>query len=507
MISIEDIGKIKKPVIWTFHDMWPFTGAEHYTDDSFFKDGYAKVSKLNKFYFYFNKWTWLRKERSWKNQIQIVVPSHWLFEKVKQSKLMQNQNVKVIPNPIDINVWTRENKKASRKALNLPNDKFLILFGAQDIDNPVKGFDLLKDSLKHLKLYMNDFILIVFGKRKKEIDINNTCKIIYLDFLNDEKELRKLFSAVDVFAAPSRLEAFGQVASESQACGTPVVAFNNSGLADVVSHLKTGYLAKSFDTQDFANGFKWVNEMLRSDKRAKLSEACINHIRKTFSYDKVGKVYSNTYLDIIREKSEKKNILHVNRYLSFGGAAEAFNRINSALSSNKKYRSYKLIGSINATKSRNLIFSLSPFTGNIRSTIAQFLIRVLMFGSKNMRSISIFPTQTLSKINNSECDIVHLHWINDEMISIEDIGKIKKPVIWTFHDMWPFCGAEHITESERFKIGYQKEIMFKNKTYFDIDRWTWLRKERSWKIKFRSLFQVIGYLKKLNKVNLCRIRM
>ena len=146
---------------------------------------------------------------------------------------------------------------------------------------------------------------------------------------------------------------------------------------------------------------------------------------------------------------------------------------------------------LNATKSRNLIFSLSPFTGNIRSTIAQFLIRVLMFGSKNMRSISIFPTQTLSKINNSECDIVHLHWINDEMISIEDIGKIKKPVILTLHDMWPFCGTEHITESERFKIGYQKEIMFKNKTYFDIDRWTWLRKERSWKIKFRSLFQVI----------------
>ena len=57
---------------------------------------------------------------------------------------------------------------------------------------------------------------------------------------------------------PSKLESFGQTASEALSCGTPVVAFDTSGLRDIVKHKVNGYLAKAFDSRDLANGIQWV---------------------------------------------------------------------------------------------------------------------------------------------------------------------------------------------------------------------------------------------------------
>jgi len=64
----------------------------------------------------------------------------------------------------------------------------------------------------------------------------------------------------------------------------------------------------------------------------------------------------------------------------------------------------------------------------------------------------------VKKINSSDADIVHLHWVQGEMLSISDINKIKKPIIWSLHDMWGFCGAEHISWDNRWKEGYNKII-------------------------------------------------
>ena len=506
MLSIEDISKINKPIIWSIMDMWPFTGAEHYTDENHFKDAYMNRPINKKINFYVNKWTWTRKKSSWKENIEIITPSKWLRDQAKSSDLMRNWNINVVPIPIDVNKWFPEDKKVSREVLSLPKNKFLILFGAQNIDDPVKGFDLLEKTLNYLKDDIKNYSLVMFGKKKDNLNFEHKYDIIYLDFLSNENELRNLFSAVDVFVAPSRLEAFGQVASESQACGTPVVAYNNSGLVDVISHLETGYLAKSFDTKDFAQGIMWAYRNIKNNKQNFISLKCRERVLNNFSYKTIGKIYNEIYSNMLNSHKIKRNILHVNRYLSFGGAAEAFNRINGALSDNKKYYSKKLIGSIDAEKSRNiLLLILFPFTGNIRSSIAQLLIKILMFGSNQMRSISIFPTPTLSKINNSDCDLVHLHWVNDEMISIEDIGKIKKPIVWTFHDMWPFCGAEHITESDRFVEGYVNKN--EKKEYgFDLDKWTWKRKKKYWKNQIKIVVPSHWLFNKVKQSNLMKDR-
>ncbi|MEX1014110.1 MAG: glycosyl transferase, partial [Candidatus Paceibacterota bacterium] len=74
----------------------------------------------------------------------------------------------------------------------------------------------------------------------------------------------------------------------------------------------------------------------------------------------------------------------------------------------------------------------------------------LLFDSKYNCSPAILPSGWHSFLNKSDADIIHLHWVNNEMISIADLGKIQKPIVWTLHDMWPFCGAEHYTTSNRW---------------------------------------------------------
>ena len=68
------------------------------------------------------------------------------------------------------------------------------------------------------------------------------------------------------------------------------------------------------------------------------------------------------------------------------------------------------------------------------------------------------------------------------MASIKDIGRINKPVIWTLHDMWAFCGAEHTSWDNRWQDGYTKKNRLNTEGGFDLNRWTWNRKIKYWKI-------------------------
>ena len=99
-----------------------------------------------------------------------------------------------------------------------------------------------------------------------------------------------------------------------------------------------------------------------------------------------------------------------------------------------------------------------------------------------MHSPSILSSKWLKKINTSNADIVHLHWIQGEMISIKEISEIKKPIVWSFHDMWPFCGCEHYAYNLRYYEGYNSENRSKNEFwFFDINRWIWERKVKYFK--------------------------
>jgi glycosyltransferase involved in cell wall biosynthesis len=312
-IKIESLAKIKKPIVWTLHDMWAFTGGCHYDEECgryINSCGHCPILGANKKNDLSSK-IWRRKKRAWKNlDLTIVTPSSWLGECAKKSSLFSQTRIEVIPNGLDLNRFKPVDKNIARDILYLPKDKKLILFGALSaLSDKRKGFPLLREALKNIFSKENkdielskenkDIELVIFGSSKPKDEEDLGFKTHYLGHLNDEISLALVYSAADVMIVPSIQEAFGQTASESLACGTPVVAFGNTGLSDIVEHQKNGYLAKSFDTGDLARGIKWV---LGDDKRwKKLSENAREKVVNEFDIVKVAKRYEDLYRDILKK--------------------------------------------------------------------------------------------------------------------------------------------------------------------------------------------------------------
>ena len=294
--AITDISRIEKPVVWTLHDMWAFCGAEHYTDDIRWREGYRRDNRpVLEARFDLNRWTWQRKRKHWRRPMHIVTPSRWLADCVRESALMRDWPVTVVANPIDTKRWQPLEQRLARGLLGLPADVPLLLFGAMEGGrDPRKGFDLLTHALKHLRNAprARGLELVVFGQLAPQSPPPLGFPIHFTGHMYDDFSLCALYSAADALAVPSRQEAFGQTASEAHACGTPVIAFDIGGLPDIVGHEHTGYLAKAYDTQDLARGIVWV---LGQRDAGRLGEQARERAVTRFAYPVVAKQYQEVY--------------------------------------------------------------------------------------------------------------------------------------------------------------------------------------------------------------------
>lgn len=267
MLSIADIGRLKKPIVWTLHDMWAFCGGEHYAPDDAtarFRLGYRSNNQpAGESGPDLNRRTWEAKRRAWaRQQFTIVSPSHWLADCARQSVLFGEATIHVIPNSLDTHYpWVPTPREMARTALNLPLNRKLILSGAHGgIADPRKGSDLLHEGIARIiaDRKNTDIELVVFGQSAPDGNHNCPCPVHWLGTVNDDRLLALMYSAADVMVVPSRQDNLPNTAVEAQACGTPVVAFNLGGLPDIVTHQETGWLARPFDTEDLAAGIAWV---------------------------------------------------------------------------------------------------------------------------------------------------------------------------------------------------------------------------------------------------------
>jgi glycosyltransferase involved in cell wall biosynthesis len=300
MMKIEDIARIKAPIVWSLHDMWAFTGGCHYDEEcGGYKEscGECKVLGSNKTNDLSRK-VFQRKQKAFtqKKDITIVGLSHWLNECSKNSTLLKEKKHINLPNPIDTNLFKPFEKEKARELWSLPKDKKLVLFGVMGAtSNLRKGFKELSEALH--KLTCKDVEFVVFGSSEPQVSQNFGFKTHYLGHLHDDVSLVTLYSAVDVMIVPSIQEAFGQTASEAMACGTPVVAFGATGLLDIVDHKINGYLAKPFDTDDLANGIEWV---LHVSDYEQLCKNAREKVLKEFEAKVVAKKYIELYKDIFQ---------------------------------------------------------------------------------------------------------------------------------------------------------------------------------------------------------------
>jgi glycosyltransferase involved in cell wall biosynthesis len=308
MMSVADIGKLRGPVVWTLHDMWGFCGAEHFTEEFRWRDGYTRQNRpAYESGFDLNRWTWQRKLKHWRRPMHIVAPSRWLADCARHSVIMHDWPVSVIPNPINTEVWQPIDKKLARKILRLPIEGPLLLFGAiGGTSNLFKGFDLLKSALDHLRGEMAGLELVVLGQNAPREPLDLGFPIHYAGHLHDDISLCLFYSAANAVVVPSRHDNLPNSGVEAHACGTPVVAFDVCGLPDIVEHGKTGYLARHFDTEDLARGIRWV--MDGAERRSMLGSQSRQAAVARSSYPVVAEQYLQLYKNIDRLHGSSRSL-------------------------------------------------------------------------------------------------------------------------------------------------------------------------------------------------------
>ena len=286
MISIKDIARISKPLVWTMHDSWPFCGAEHHPNilesDDRFVVGYTTKNKPKTTRgFDLCKMVYNRKKRYLqKLPIHFIAPSQWEGVCLKKSALFKHHKCTVIPNIIDREIfYPRDDKNIIRKVFNIPLDKKIIGFGAAyDVDNPLslKGGQYLIKALKKIQ-NPKDYCLVIFGPANQTFTTEVKIPAFYTGYIASPVILATIYNCCDTFVCPSVIESFGYTCLESICCGVPVVAFNTGGIPDIVEHKYNGYLATPFSTDDLHSGIMYAFYNLKN-----LSKNCIKKVENDF---------------------------------------------------------------------------------------------------------------------------------------------------------------------------------------------------------------------------------
>ncbi len=259
--SLESLFQLGKPIVWTLHDMWVFTGGCHYAGYCHgFLENCGNCPQLKspdrndissvQFYSKLN----IYKRRN----LSIVTCSKWLKSLASESSLLRDKTIKSIPNPLDTTVFKPLDKKACRISENLPTNKKLILFGAANVNDTRKGMSFLIEALQLFKQRYADYApqieLVIFGKVNPATLETIPFEKHLLNYVSGTDRLINIYNAADLFVLPSLQDNLPNTVAEAMGCGVPVVAFKTGGVPEMIDHLKNGYLAEAKNASDLANG-------------------------------------------------------------------------------------------------------------------------------------------------------------------------------------------------------------------------------------------------------------
>lgn len=308
LLSISNISKIRKPVVWTLHDTWAFTGGCHYFGEcTHFMTQCKSCNQLtSKSNYDLSSFLFEQKHTSYrKSNITIVTPSKWLADCARQSYLLKNQRIEVIPNGIDLDVYKQIPKAIARDLFNISNDELVIMFGAMNsTSDQRKGYIYLQEAIQKLKDKLDKKIrVVIFGASKPLIEECFGYPTKYTGHVSDDITLSLLYNCADVFVAPSREDNLPNTIVEALACGTPCVAFNIGGMPDMIDHGQNGYLAKAYEAEDLAKGIAFVLE--DEDRWRRLSESARRKALQNFDVKLIARRYYQLYKEIIAEDHHK----------------------------------------------------------------------------------------------------------------------------------------------------------------------------------------------------------
>ena len=300
-ISIGEIARLGKPIVWTLHDSWPFSGCEHYDDMAHpgrFGRGYTKDSRApGHTGLDLDAWNFRRKQRLWRRaNITIVTPSRWLGEQSRESSLFGARPHHVIPYPIDLNCYRALPKDAARAVLGLDSSRTVLSFLGAPGD-PRKGFDLLAAALWALPEAKRAKLTLLVGGGGTLGGLPPDLSVHASGRLKDDVMVNVFHAAADMFCAPSREDNLPLTVMEALASGTPVLAFAIGGMPDMVVDGACGALILPFDTVALA---KAIAERIGDQGgNAQAAAAARTRAKSIFAPETVADRYCSLYRTLL----------------------------------------------------------------------------------------------------------------------------------------------------------------------------------------------------------------
>lgn len=262
MVSLPIIRKILKsgkPVVWTLHDMWPFTGICHHAEScTGWLTGCGDCPQLchpadddlsskvfrNKAVAYSE------------GSLHIVACSQWLADLARRSPLFKEYGVSCIQNAIDTQFYHPGNKLEARKALGLPEEKQLLLFVAYKATDRKKGIDYLIEATNIISEQHPEWSsllgVIPVGLEAESLKDAFACEAYPQDYVTDPARMRLLYQAADLLVMPTLMDNLPNTIVEAMSCALPCVGFNIGGLPQMIQDGINGRLARYRDAEHFA---------------------------------------------------------------------------------------------------------------------------------------------------------------------------------------------------------------------------------------------------------------
>lgn len=305
-LNLKTLKKISeiKPVVWTMHDAWAVL--EHEIHALKKEKEMCRVCLELDIYKKLFRNVGNRRIKEKKDvfsdlNINIVTPSMWLFNIVKNS-ILEDNNIYLINNGVDINKFKvndvgeenrEDNLNKIKKELGLPENKKIILFLADGGKNNIfKGWEYV-ERLANEYENNNGLLFLCVGSKGK-----NKKNVFFIDYVKDLKKLFKYYLVSDFLIYPSLSDNLPLVVLEAMTSSLPVLSFRTGGIPEIIEHKKTGYLADYMDYNDLKVGFSWFIGLSR-DELKKIKTNCREKVINNFSLENMNKKYFNLYKKIL----------------------------------------------------------------------------------------------------------------------------------------------------------------------------------------------------------------
>ncbi|MCS7084539.1 MAG: glycosyltransferase [Bacteroidia bacterium] len=289
LLSLEGLRRLPDPVVWTMHDAWAPTGGCHYPGDC--EKYLVRCDACPQLRGRKNDLAarqWEKKRRLFaEKKFWFVACSNWLAVEARRSALLRDADVRVIPNPIDANVFRPGDRFAARQKFALPQEAFVVLFAAARIEDPRKGFDFLKAALAG-----KDCLLALMGEISDATKLPQRTAI--LGKISGDAALAEAYAAADVLVAPSLEDNLPNTVMEAAACGLPVVGFEVGGVPELIEDGRTGIVAPPKSVEGLSAA---LDRLADPEVRRRFGAAARRKVLEQFAYP----VVATRYLELYRE--------------------------------------------------------------------------------------------------------------------------------------------------------------------------------------------------------------